>query len=391
MISKAQLTIQATVLPHSIWRRYFVEIIYYKRKLATYNFTVFDLRTKEGICYMWDESVARRSSCDIASCLWLWLENLPTTVKRVTFYSDLCSGQNRNINVTGMMLAAVNCLPLEHIDHTFLESGHTQMEVDSMHAVIERSSHSAEIFVPRDWVTIASVAKTTGKPYRIHTMQGNDFIDFKSVSSAVIENKNGLESGKRLNWMQCKWFQFRKGSSTVGIKTERDDSEFELLCVSNSDTIQSVDQFREVMKPMYAGPVPIAPAKYKDLQYLCKTKVIPLQFHHFYKNLEYSSRVADKLQEPDAEEESDTDDETETNVPSFNDTDTVLSHQAIGFEQVSASRIENGTRANDNRDSSDPSSIIIGKIGDLHRKNPCSKNRTLVVSCLVSPRRACRL
>ena len=91
----------------------------------------------------------------------------------------------------------------------------------------------------------------------------------------------------------------------------------------------------------------VVSAKYKDLQYLCKTKVIPEQFHHFYNNLEDSSRAADKLQEPDVEEDSDTDDETDTNFPAF--TDSVPSHQAIGFEPASTSN------DNDNQESSDQS------------------------------------
>jgi len=51
-----------------------------------------------------------------------------------------------------------------------------------MHAVIQRASHSAEIFVPRDWVTIASVAKVIGQPYRVCTMASSELVDFKSMS-----------------------------------------------------------------------------------------------------------------------------------------------------------------------------------------------------------------
>ena len=79
-----------------------------------------------------------------------------------------------------------------------------------MHAVIQRASHSAEIFVPRDWVTIASVAKVIGQPYRVCTTASSDFIDFKSMSSTVIQNKNRHDSSKRLNWIQCKWLPFGK-------------------------------------------------------------------------------------------------------------------------------------------------------------------------------------
>jgi len=273
--------------------------------------------------------------------------------------------------MAGMMLAAVNCLPFEQIDHKFLESGHTQMEVDSMHAVIERTSHSAEIFVPRDWVTIASVAKVTGQPYRVRTMASSDFIDFKSMSSTVIRNKNRLESSKRLNWMQCKWLQFRKGSCTVGIKDELDDSPFEQLCATNIDAIQFADRVRETMEPMYTCPVPISDAKYKDLQHLCKTKVIPEQFHQFYNNLKYCSRVADKLDEPDVEEDSDTNDDTEVNCREVNKEDTALSNQVITSVPSRVNK-ENGTDGQ--QGTSEPSKFVQQSVV-VRKRMPASASR----------------
>jgi len=36
--------------------------LYYRRKLATYNLTVFDLARKYGHSYMWHEGVAKRGS-----------------------------------------------------------------------------------------------------------------------------------------------------------------------------------------------------------------------------------------------------------------------------------------------------------------------------------------
>ena len=58
-----------------------VGTIYYKRKLATYNLTVFELNTKYGYCYMWDETVVKRGSCEIGSCLWKWFQCLPENIK----------------------------------------------------------------------------------------------------------------------------------------------------------------------------------------------------------------------------------------------------------------------------------------------------------------------
>lgn len=42
--------------------------MYYKTKLQVHNFTLFDLRTKEGYCYIWDESQGDLSS-EVFACL----------------------------------------------------------------------------------------------------------------------------------------------------------------------------------------------------------------------------------------------------------------------------------------------------------------------------------
>ena len=66
------------------------------------------------------------------------MENSPPATKHLTLYSHSCCGQNRNVYIMAMMLAAVKILPMKQIDHKFLESAHTQMQVDSMHACMHR-------------------------------------------------------------------------------------------------------------------------------------------------------------------------------------------------------------------------------------------------------------
>lgn len=46
-----------------------VSIFYYKRKLSSFNFTVFDIGKRKALCYMWDKSVAKRGANEVSSCL----------------------------------------------------------------------------------------------------------------------------------------------------------------------------------------------------------------------------------------------------------------------------------------------------------------------------------
>lgn len=287
-----------------------VGLIFYKRKLASYNLTIHNLATREGHCFMWCETVAKRGSCEISSCLFKYFESLPETVENVTLISDSCSGQNRNVQVASMLMSAVELLPIKVIDYYFLESGHTQMEVDSIHACIERTAKSVDVYVPRDWALVAATAKKTGKPYSVKQLTADDIVDWKCVASKLFLNRNKTDDGGKLNWTKLKWIHFEKGSMLMLSKTEIDNSEFRTLKVlgklKRGRPVQV--SIRESMKRLYKVPVAISKEKYKDLMDLCKSKVIPDEYHPFYKNLKSAMNVADALDEPDVEEDSEQDD-----------------------------------------------------------------------------------
>lgn len=71
--------------------------MYYKRKISLYNFTIYDLATQEGSCFVWDETIAKRGANEIASCVWYYInKQIIIEKKSFHFYSDNCGGQNRN-------------------------------------------------------------------------------------------------------------------------------------------------------------------------------------------------------------------------------------------------------------------------------------------------------
>lgn len=128
-----------------------ISILYYKRKLSAFNFTVFNLGQKKAVCYIWDETVAKRGANEVGSCLLDYIKDKCTEgTKEFRFWSDNCAGQNRNRFVFFVYLFAAKKYKVS-ITHRFLEKGHTQNEGDSVHALIERSSHSKMIYTPDEW------------------------------------------------------------------------------------------------------------------------------------------------------------------------------------------------------------------------------------------------
>jgi len=136
-----------------------VSSFYYKRKYATYNFTIFDIANKQGYCYMWTETEGNRGSNEIGTCLFKFIELLKDRgVEEFTFYSDNCGGQNRNRYIYSMWEYAASIYKVTII-HRFFEKGHTQNEGDSMHATIECAKKGKIIYVPSQWMTLVRCAK----------------------------------------------------------------------------------------------------------------------------------------------------------------------------------------------------------------------------------------
>ena len=50
-------------------------ILYYTRTLCTFNMTVYDLASKNVQTYVWNESVAKRGACEIATCMFKYLQS----------------------------------------------------------------------------------------------------------------------------------------------------------------------------------------------------------------------------------------------------------------------------------------------------------------------------
>ncbi|CAB3240420.1 unnamed protein product [Arctia plantaginis] len=110
---------------------------YFKTKLAVHNVTV-NLGTEDVACYWFDETTCDLKATTYASFFVDYVTNLLNEdAKDVVIWTDGCTSQNRNSIVSNALLRLEMDTNIT-ITHKYLERGYTQMEVDSVHSVIER-------------------------------------------------------------------------------------------------------------------------------------------------------------------------------------------------------------------------------------------------------------
>lgn len=153
--------------------------LYYKTKLAVHNFTVYDMFTHNATCYVWHEGEGALSASEIASCVTAFLSEHKEHEEFI-LWSDGCGYQNRN-SVLSNALLKFSTEMKKVVTQKFPEKGHTQMECDSVHSVIERRLRNQEIHVPADYVALMKTARSKPHPYEVRYVDHTFFQDFTKL------------------------------------------------------------------------------------------------------------------------------------------------------------------------------------------------------------------
>lgn len=243
----------------------------FRRKHRAYNLSIFQSVAKIGYCYVWDETIAKKGASEVASCVFKFIETkVAEGYKDFRVMSDNCWCQNKN----GPLFAMYNMASLKFnitIKHSYLEKGHTQMECDSIHSLIERRCKNETIFTPSDWYNRIRTAKVTLPRYVVCEMTQDIIYDFALVAKEQDVSKIP----------KSKVRQIIIQNNNAVFKKDFDGPEVQVCMVS-----------RKRGRPMnwvsYAPPVKysrrIFPKKeqLKDLVWLCDEGHIPEPHSQFY-------------------------------------------------------------------------------------------------------------
>lgn len=310
-------------------------MLYYSRKYAVYNFTVYESRTQNGYCYTWGESDGKRGSCEIATCLLRYLKEVDSKgVKTLLLYCDNCAGQNKNKVILSMIKHFLKqSKNLQVVQLNYLLAGHTYMPVDSMHAVIEREVKKLIVWAPSQWPTFMESSRKQPQPYSVNVVEHTEFIDFNNLADmeftpATLKDKDLRMKSIRvctfkkgsLDRMEVKYTMSENGTTHyielakqsqgkgkgkgIGKRTITRGKQKKKLDNTNRNPAEStscnmIQSNVDNLPYLYKERLPISIPKYKDLKKLCDSGIIPKRFHAEYLNLPYKAPVKDTLNETD--------------------------------------------------------------------------------------------
>lgn len=257
--------------------------LYFKTKLIVHNFTVYDLKTKAGYCNIWHEGEGGLSAQSFASIISTFIINhLAETENNgeddnncLIFWSDGCGCQNRNATIANALL---NLAVLRKITiiQKYLERGHTQMECDSMHSVIERKLRNRNINVPADYVDVCRTARLHPKNYNVEYLTNSFFKNFDQVHF-VNSIRPGRKAGDpRVNDVRA----YRYNSNgTIDFKL-RHVADWKAL-PSRYNKVKATEL--QELPRLYSAPLKIKKEKFDHLMSL--KNILPKDYHHFYDQL----------------------------------------------------------------------------------------------------------
>jgi len=262
--------------------------VYYKTRLQVHIFTIFNLATHQCTNYVWNETEGDLQASVFTSCIFHHLEKHCVENKRsIIIYSDGCGYQNRNTTLAN----ALSFFSTKYdvcIEQKYLEKGHTQMECDSTHALIERKLKGREITLPYQYAEIILEARKNPFPFDVEYLT---FDFFKKYDDKCLIRYDSIRPGK-----------IKSDPSVVDLRclkyTPDGAIQYKINYEDNYKILPQRPKLPPLQKntsfePLFSKRLPIKDTKYKHLQDL-KTVMKYAEVHNFYDSLPIETKTNKK-------------------------------------------------------------------------------------------------
>lgn len=140
------------------------------------------------------------------------------------------------------------------------------------------------LFAPTEGVQLISSAKLTGSQFNVINMTENDFFSVAKLKNFVINDTHSA-TGQRINWTKISNITYTL-SEPLNLCVDYFNKRSAVHLLSNQD----VSEFQSTAL-IYSskGGSAISKLKYDNLQ--TNLKIIPNEYHEFYKSIKFTENV----------------------------------------------------------------------------------------------------
>lgn len=164
------------------------------------------------VCTLYHEGIASRGSQEVGYCLLKHLREMNTDARQLILFSDSCGGQNRNINITCLLLNIVSRseFSFTQIDQKVMVPGHSYLPNDRDFGSVEATKLRAQhIYVPLHWYELVRKACHTN-PFHVTEMDKSDFVSLQVLKKAIVNRKKNT-ARQPVELLKMRWIRVTKG------------------------------------------------------------------------------------------------------------------------------------------------------------------------------------
>ena len=284
---------------------------YYISKLSCCNYSLYDLGSGKGFCYLWDQRQGKKGSNEIGSALRHYIKHcLNRGTEELAIWADTCYGQNRNKQVVSMLMYVLNTgihQNLKKITLRYFESGHCQSEVDSIYSTLQKSFKGVALFHPGEIDTLTKAARKKD-PYQIIRVNESansvcKIIDCHKMADELMKNTNKRKvenpdntqiSIETVYWETAKLIELEKGSSVITISDTYNIGDGKQVDTKMTPTFRTPRKRpKEILvrcqemelQHLYSDEIPVPPELKKEITSLCDSYQIPDRYHSFWRSI----------------------------------------------------------------------------------------------------------
>ncbi|XP_022160718.1 uncharacterized protein LOC111026860 [Myzus persicae] len=260
--------------------------LYYSMKLKVHNMTIYNNATADCQNYWWHEGNGELEASVFVSIVIKHLEKYCLSEKKpIIIYSDGCGYQNRNV----IMANALLHFAVKHevtIEQKYLVKGHTQMQCDSVHSLIERKLKGQDIHLPSDYIRITKAARKTPSQLGATLLNYDFFLNFKTHQTYASIRPGRTKGDPEVKDIRC--LLYNPTTKRIMYKLIFDEPYDDIPVGRKPVLMQNEIKYEN----LYKKPLSITLSKYQDLQKL--KQFLPADTHSFYDSLEHASSFKTK-------------------------------------------------------------------------------------------------